>query len=181
MPDLTPDQQLIADTRRRINTHRIAATVAVPAVNDLIIWLSHLIDAADPTRSQFGPASPSAEQPLPYEPQLWARSHLEAAMASIRTVTNDIQTALKLPPDQRAATESHRKCPACGRRRPVRIRASQDGPGLDGRITESQTMRITTLAEQVYGSLAAMEKQLGTEIARLDRKAAKRLIRSLKG
>lgn len=181
MKPLTPEQQDIAELSRHIETVRIETASAVPDVHDLLLWVSHLSDAADPTQSHLGAGSRSAEVPLPFEPHAWARAHLDTALSAIRTVTNGIQTALEVPPDQRTKTEADRKCPACGRRRPVRIRVSEDGPVLDGRITEAQTLHITTLAEQVYGSTAVLERHLGTKLEQLDRRAAKRLIRSMKG
>lgn len=169
----------IATLRRRVNDARIAQAVTHPDVRELVLWVSHLLDESDPIRSASGNSGRSADPPLPYEPGRWVRGQQERIFSKIRGLSNDIQSVLQVPPDQRTAVDPEGRCVLCGRVSNPRTRHSS--ARSEGKATTRQQERIAELAGQVYGSVGEMEKQISVTVAELSRDAATRLIRTMKG
>lgn len=163
---------------KKLRHHRILLAASNPDVAELLIELSHLMDAADPTPSTSGDGPKPAETPLPVDARRWARLALEQALEDLRDETWWIQAKLQVPPEERTTVTRDHRCVACGRRFPTGVRSST-GEADGHRPTEAQMRRLQDLATDQFGSLAAMETRLGVTVSDLTRRSAKRLIRSL--
>ena len=164
----------------KANDDRIRQAVTDPDVHDLVLWWAFLDEETDPIRTGSEPGGRSADPPLPHEPGMWIRAQQRRIVEQIRRLTLDIQQTLKVPVEQRTVVDTTGRCPMCGRHRRPPTRSSST-TNSTGQATYSQHQRIAQLADQFYGSIVEMEKQIGVTVATLNRSEATRLVRMLKG
>ncbi len=100
----------------------------VPELSLLVNELGSLHLAADPARGQtLDSAGRSADPPSEGDATAWARVGWVRARRRLVEFTNDVQSWMGTPPDERVLIDPLGKCVTCGRRRGSRVRVSRDG------------------------------------------------------